>query len=114
MVRWLELAGTTAKDSNHSRYKLGAVLVQGGSVLNKACNLIKCEVVRNLLSHAEIRTLKPYGSLSGATLYVARENKRMSRPCEHCWQEIIAKGIQKVVYYDWNGNIVSERVGCQS
>lgn len=54
-------------------------------------------------------TVYPKGaSLRGATVYVARVNKRgelrLARPCENCWEELKSKGVSTVIYstnYGW-------------
>lgn len=52
--------------------------------------------------HAEVDALKKAGDVRGATMYIARVNKRgqdrNSRPCDKCYDNIINAGIKKIVY----------------
>ena len=48
--------------------------------------------------------------LANATLYSARigryHDKKISMPCEHCMEMIMAVGIRRIVYTDYDGNTV--------
>lgn len=52
--------------------------------------------------HAEIDAIKKAKDVSGATIYVARVNRkgaaRDSRPCSRCYEVIKSNGIKKIVY----------------
>lgn len=90
--------------------KHGAVIAKSGRVLatgtNKERNhptIVSSEHIKTHCSvHAEIDAIKRAGNTRGATIYIARVNKRgqarMSRPCDSCYQEIIKSGIKKIVY----------------
>lgn len=105
MNRWLNLAHKLTIDSDHSDQKMGAVIVRGGAVLSKAANRQRWG------SHAEIRALSKIGyEAHGATVYVVRENRRTSRPCPMCHLELKRAGVRSVVYLDYNGNPIKERI----
>lgn len=114
MNEWLERALEVAKNAKFVSHKMGAIVVKSGKMLSSAHNLgcIEHVTIPNLHSkHAERRALKPFKSnYTGATLYVAREGKSMSRPCSKCMVLIKAAGIRKVVYFDWDSNICVEKV----
>lgn len=54
--------------------------------------------------HAEIDALRKIKNPRGATIYVARVNKRgqtrLSRPCDRCYQAIVDAGVGRIVYTD--------------
>lgn len=90
--------------------KHGAVIVKGGRVLSTGMNkernhpkIVSSEHIKTHCSvHAEIDALKKAGDVRGATMYIARVNKRgqdrSSRPCDKCYSNIINAGIKKIVY----------------
>lgn len=92
------------------RMKHGAVIARGSSVIatgvNKERNhptVVSSEHIKSHCSvHAEVDALKKAKSVKGATIYIARVNKRgqprMSRPCDQCYNQIIESGIKKIVY----------------
>lgn len=52
--------------------------------------------------HAEIDALKKAKDANGATVYIARVNRRGqardSRPCSRCYSSLLKSGIKKIVY----------------
>jgi len=90
--------------------KHGAVIVKGGRVLSTGVNKernhptrVSSEHIKTHCSvHAEVDAIKRAGDVRGATIYVARINKRgqerNSRPCPLCYKEIINSGIKKIIY----------------
>lgn len=92
--RFLAMAHKICRKSNHPQHQLGAVVVKGGAVISVACNH------RHWGKHAEIRALRPHLDLTGATVYVVRNNLRCSRPCRMCRLAILAAGIKTIVFYD--------------
>ena len=92
------------------RMKHGAVIAKSGRVLSTGVNkdrnhptIVSSEHIKTHCSvHAEIDAIKRAGNTRGATIYIARVNKRgqarMSRPCDSCYREIIRSGIKKIVY----------------
>lgn len=99
----------------HKDCLVGAILMKGGNVLDRASNLSRAYGEKNRGFHAEERLLKKYRDCTGCTLVVVRSNRNgklstMSRPCAKCWPLVVSRNIKKVVYVDWNGSIVTERV----
>lgn len=107
---FLDLAVRMAESSDVS-FKHGAVVVRGGSVLSVGVNKWKnpmkpdippTEYDPNISVHAEVDALSRCSDPRGATIYVARVNKRgeerMSRPCIDCEKALIVAGVKKVIY----------------
>jgi deoxycytidylate deaminase len=105
----LDLAVNVAQ-SSECRMKHGAVVVRGGSVISVGINknrnhptVVSSEHIKTHCSvHAEIDALRKVKNAKGATIYVARVNRkgqdRLSRPCDRCHDAIRDAGIRKVVY----------------
>lgn len=108
MRKWLNLALKIAPQGKHHCHRLGAVVVRSGQVISKATNISRPYGKENGGRHAEARALRPHMNCNGATLYVAREGGSMSRPCEDCWEKIRTSGIRKVVYMNWDSELVVE------
>ena len=108
--RWIRDALRVAQKSTHVMFRMGAVIVRGGAVVSRAANQPRPWRENNRGKHAEERALRPHNDYRGATLYVARIGGSMSRPCEGCWEQIRKRGIAKVVWVDWDGSIVTERI----
>lgn len=108
---FLDVAVRMAESSEVSNFKHGAVIVRSGSVLsvgmNKWKNILKpenpiTEYNPNISVHAEVDALSRCSDPRGATIYIARINKkgeeRMSRPCIRCEVALIEAGVKKVIY----------------
>lgn len=92
------------------RMKHGAVVVRGGSVISTGVNkdrshprVVSTEHIKDHCSvHAEVDAIKKAKDVVGATIYVARVNKkgktRDSRPCNRCYEIIQSNGIKKIIY----------------
>jgi deoxycytidylate deaminase len=99
------LAGTSS-----SRMKHGAIITKNGRVLATGINkdrnnpnIVSSEHIEGHCSvHAEVDALKKVKDVKGATIYIARVNRRgqerMSKPCDRCYETIIKSGIKKIVY----------------
>jgi len=87
---------------HESNKRMAAVVVKGGSIISAEVN--------RLQKHAERRALRPHADLEGASVYVARSNGLISRPCKECMDVIIASGISKIVYVNKDGNLVKEYI----
>jgi len=83
-----------ANRSQHSRYKMAAVVWKSGRSLAVSCN----GAVYG--QHAELRALAKDVSLSGATLAIARIPSNNSKPCEACLAVIKKSKIRWVIYHD--------------
>lgn len=116
----MRLASKRAKDSNHSLYKMGAVVVKGNRVLSSACNKVNrgCKYIKHKKwensihaeAHAILQLLKSdrVTDLCGSDLYVTRINKVghlcMSKPCEFCVQLATSVGIRSIVFINRKGD----------
>jgi deoxycytidylate deaminase len=90
--------------------KHGSVIVKGGRVIGTGINkernhptIVSSEHIKTDCSvHAEIDALKKVKDATGATVYVARVNRRGqardSRPCNRCYSALRNNGIRKIVY----------------
>lgn len=108
---FLDIAVRMAESSDVST-RHGAVVVRGGSVLAVGVNkwknfyppvsVINSEYNPNISIHAEVDALSRCSDARGATIYIARVNKkgdeRMSRPCIDCEKTLIEAGVKKVIY----------------
>lgn len=123
--RAIELARTIAKTSK-AHYKHGALLVNGGSIINLAVNSDEyCRFSSRFNKnsfypasrHAEIAAClnQPASATGGATLYVVRVRKDgslgMSKPCEVCQGAMEFLGIRKVYYSEADGSISEMKIG---
>ena len=101
----MRLAIKEAKKSTH-RFKLGAVIGKGKRVLSKAHNIRKTHPVfgsgeYNTLhaeSNAIYKAVRQGYDLTGATIYIYRENNNLAKPCKCCMGLIHKYGIKEVVY----------------
>lgn len=97
-------------EQSSCRMKHGSVIVKGGRVISTGFNkernhpmYVSSEHIKTDCSvHAEIDALKKAKDASGATVYVARVNRkgqaRDSRPCNRCYKSLIDSGIKKIIY----------------
>lgn len=116
-IRWLRLAILQAEQAPHAQWRVGAVLVRGGSVLSSGFNRYRNDpsVVElgGVSYHAEEATLRRAGSPEGATMYVARVKRDgdlgLAKPCNKCQQFLLDAGVHTVVWSAADG-IVKERV----
>jgi len=110
--RIFDLAVKTAKKSEFTCFKHGAVLVRGGKIINTAFN----ECVHSRLSdrfkthegigtrHAELSVILGIDRkvTTGADVYVVRINPsyniKNSRPCEMCMGALKFVGVKRVFY----------------
>ena len=105
--RWLGVAIALA-NANTYRWKLGAVAVKRGHIeigMSKRRNNPKSmspEHLDRCSIHAEIDAVSRMRDPRGATIYVARVNKkgeiRNSKPCINCQQTLLLKGIKQVIH----------------
>lgn len=106
---YLSVASYMATQSK-CRMKHGAVVVRGGRVLGTGTNkernhpmIVSTDHIKQHCSvHAEIDAIRKARDVSGATVYVARVNKRGqnrdSKPCSNCYKTMTELGIRKIVY----------------
>lgn len=111
--RYIELAKRLAEQSEYGKFKHGAVLVQGGSVLNCSYNKenynsfgsrFRPKDKGTATLHAELGCILgiPRAKTTGATVYVARVNsqgeEKISKPCRMCQNVLRHVGVKRVVY----------------
>lgn len=96
MTRWYNLALRLTADSPHAKHKMAAVLVRGGVVLSLYTNGGRQG------QHAEVRVAR-HPQARGATVYIARQGGRMSKPCAGCMEAMRNAGVARVVYANWDG-----------
>lgn len=108
--RWIKLALKIAENSNHVQHKMSAIVVRGGNVVAKGFNVVKSPHTDNKPNHAEARALRNKGDFRGCTIYIVRNNGKMSKPCPHCMARIKEAQISRMVYLDWNGDLQREYV----
>lgn len=111
-IRWLRLALVQAEKAPHSKWRVGAAVVRGGSVVGKGFNKYRNDpafVQHDGVSyHAEAVALRRAGENAvGATLYVARVtlsgNLGLAKPCERCQALIAEHGIHSVAWSTSSG-----------
>lgn len=96
------LAWKNCKNSTYPKKmkRMGAVVVRGGAILSVEANHKgKC---------AERRAIRPHVDYRGATVYVARINNLVSRPCPRCMVVLKKAGIKSVIYINITGNMTKE------
>lgn len=96
--------------TSNERHKHGSLIVKGGRVISYGVNVQKnspliCSNPKEESGrHAEREAIRRarHVDLKGATLYVARVNKKgdplLSKPCVRCEEAIKQAGIKKVVF----------------
>lgn len=99
--RWINTAHKLALKSDHPQFKLGAVIVKGGSLISSAANMNRFQ------QHAEFRSISPYQDYTGAKLYVVRKDYRSSFPCLMCLTSILNAGIKDIYFHDRDGNFTN-------
>ena len=112
-LRGLRVAARAAEQSGYKRFRHGATLVRGGSVMNVASNSgnytsfgqrFRDPTTGKATHHAETACVLGLDKsiTQGSTMYVARINKqgewRMSKPCSMCHEVMKFVGVKRVVY----------------
>lgn len=102
-----------AAESSDCQQRHGAIVVRGGSVLAIGVNKWRNDVTMagilhdegrssDVSIHAEIDALSRVSNPRGATIYIARVNRRgkarLSKPCDNCAKALKNAGISKIVY----------------
>lgn len=117
---YMNEAEVCALSSTHPRFHVGAVLVLRNGRRYFGFNQTRTHPLQfrfwsgkpRLSTHAEVHALvvalrhHPRSEVRGSTLYVARPNRLMARPCESCQRAIRAFGVQTVYYTQagaWTG-----------
>lgn len=105
-IRWLNRAITQAEQAPHEQWRVGAVLVKGGSLLSVGFNRYRNDPSQVELSgvsyHAEAVAIRKAGYVEGATLYVARVTRSgdlgSAKPCARCQSLLEKHGVHTVVW----------------
>ena len=122
-ISYFRYAKDISYESDFPRVHIGCVVVNKHRIISKGCNSHTrthnkkrfTESSTGML-HAEIAALLPVVNkvdLSGATLYLYRENMQgdiaMCRPCKGCMSFLRACGIKKI-YYTTNEGYAEEHL----
>lgn len=96
--------------ASEERNRHGAVIVKNGRVISIGINKFRNHptiIEENKISeycsvHAEVDAISRAKVTDGATIYVARVNRRgqerFSRPCDNCYLAIKKAGINKIIF----------------
>ena len=95
-----------AEQAPHSRWRVGAVLVRGGSLLSTGYNRYRNDPAQvefgNASYHAEEVAIRKAGDTEGSTIYVARITRSgllgLAKPCPRCTNMLITEGVSTVVW----------------
>ena len=105
--KYQKIAQKFCNNSTHAKHKMAAVIIRGGAIIAKAAN-------KGIWGeHAEKRALQSANdprAFKGGIIIIARSNNKMSKPCEECFNLIKSAGIKKIIYLDWEGDLVIEKV----
>lgn len=109
--KFRKLGSRLVELSDHSSYKMAAILVRGGNIisigLNKESSAPPPYVDKlhdNFGRHAEVCCLHnlPKKKSRGATMYVfgrtAAGNHMLTKPCSSCYGHLISSHIKRIVY----------------
>lgn len=102
----MRLAIKQATLATHEKWRVGAVLVRGGSLISTGFNRYRNHPMYvgadGVSYHAEEVALMRAGDPRGSTIYVARITKSgllgMAKPCEACQQLLLDNGVRSVVF----------------
>lgn len=106
-IRWLRLALQQAEKANHPKWKVGAVVVRGGSVVGQGFNRYRNSPAnvhhQDVSYHAEDVALRRAGdNASGSTIYVARltmgGDLGLAKPCLRCQELLDRYNVHTVVW----------------
>lgn len=101
--------------NSQCRFKMGAAIYRNRKPLSVGMNVIKTHTEHNkrygkhvISIHAEhMAVLKAQCTITGATLYIARDGGITSKPCQACYTYMRECGIACVVYM-LNGKLIKE------
>lgn len=112
---------SAAQLATHNKWRLGSVIVKGGSILgvghNRSRNdptVIEDEKYFECSTHAEVSAIKSTKNPKGAKLFVARltpaDNLALAKPCSRCFQAIKQAGIKKIYYTTSDGSWIAKKI----
>ena len=108
--KWLDIAKKVAhKSTFHKRFRHGAILIKGGSIINEGYNSRNYSRIYHRFSdwgieHAEATALNniPKSKTLNSKLYVVRINNLgqigLSKPCSGCIRFARFCGVKKIYY----------------
>ena len=104
-LKRIRCAARVAIDSDHHRFRFGAVAVKSGRYLSAGNNVAKSSPLvppDRMSIHAEVQTLKGLPTAWGVTLYVVRLDAfgkmTLAKPCLHCFDYMREVGVSRVVF----------------
>ena len=114
--QWMKIAVQQANLAPHDKWRIGAVLVRGGSLLSIGYNRYRNDPslveIPGVSYHAEAVAIKRAGDPRGSTIFIARLTRSgqlgLARPCERCRHLLLENGIRNIVYTTIDG-VVRER-----
>ena len=123
--RYFDLARIVSYNSDHHRFKIGAVIVKKNRIIAIGTNTEKTHPIQKHYDkfrkfpthhriHAEIKAIinSKLNHLDGCSIYIYRETKSghlaNSRPCPSCIQMIKNYGIRKIGYSTNDGFCIEE------
>ena len=104
MCRLDKFTNYAIDEANYSplKYKLGAIIFKGGSILSRGYNYDTIHAEEHAL-----KKLKPH-QIEGADILVVRINTTglaMAKPCKKCHSKLVENGIKRVFYSNNEGTI---------
>lgn len=104
--RWMKVAMQQAWMAPHDKWRVGAALVRGGSLLSIGYNRYRNDPsmvdIPGVSYHAETVAVRRAGDPRGATIYIARVTRSglmgMAKPCLRCQRFLLENGIRDIVY----------------
>ena len=110
--KFFDLAVRIARNSEHPKYRVGAVVVRNGVILGVGANSMKTHPKSNTHHrriHAELKAiLNAQDDVTGADIYITRITKKWecacSFPCASCQALLEESGIRNVYATDNNGD----------
>lgn len=107
------MAVEACDEATHRQWKVGAVIVRGGSVLSIGTNKYRNDPAlvdyEKVSYHAEEVAIRRAGNVEGATIYVARLTRSgkigSARPCRRCQGLLLENRVSTAVWtesYGWD------------
>ncbi|HAW76438.1 MAG TPA: hypothetical protein DCW74_11980 [Alteromonas australica] len=95
-----------ASYKSKSKWKIGAAIIKKNKLLASAHNINKTHPkfgsgdyhMLHAEGHAIWKAIRAGHDISGATMYVYRENQNLAKPCPCCMALIREHGIKEVIY----------------
>ena len=101
MTMGMRIALKVAEKGIHPIYKMGAAIVKGNSLVSVGFNHRAIHAEASAIGRRDVK---------GCDIYVARQRRGKSKPCEKCMRLLKEAGIRKFHYFEADGSVTSERV----